>query len=564
MSRPTKKSRAVAGAHDELPDGGGRDRLSDLPDGVLGHVLSFLPLPDAVRSSELSRRWRGAWTHATALNLSDGQLQDRFLCFAGAALARYGGTGGSIPALNVTIGCRSNLGPATVAWLHDAMERVAGSIRVSVTAPGPLHLRTLPRRMKARSISLRLSGIVFYSGDLDLQETGGSAALGGLTELSLSAVHLPEGVRPFGEFLSSCCPRLRKLRLDRVSYGKGPWLWPLVLHMDLLEELELESIERCGELQVASANLRVLVVRFCFGSSVHRGKNHVVQISAPRLEAITWSDGDPIPAKHLSFIIDSGCRVRRLAGLRFYLAREESWSTSAMKLLAACSGVDHLSVCIDIPEHTRTSMFTQENLEYVPQLPNIGFLSVRVVAVLRFMRCTVAPSIFSFLRRCPNLTRLHIDLSMLHQSSRLNPELLMVPKDDDEPKVAELQQISDHGLCKLQGNQLELDALQEIRINGFMGTEHEMEVAELLFGVGATRPALERISVSFPQLRQCMNRSLPSEVGATRSAFKMASVSFPRLWRHMDGISAKMRAQFPLADGCWETNPRKGLTWTRT
>ncbi|OEL18423.1 hypothetical protein BAE44_0020557 [Dichanthelium oligosanthes] len=116
--------------------GGAEDRLSDLPDGILEHVLSFLPAEDAVRSSVLSWRWRGAWAHAPALNLSDERhLQGRFLSFARAVLARYGAR--DIPALDVVIGCKSNLGPGTPAWLHYAMERVVGSISVSVRCRDP-------------------------------------------------------------------------------------------------------------------------------------------------------------------------------------------------------------------------------------------------------------------------------------------------------------------------------------------------------------------------------------------------------------------------------------------
>jgi hypothetical protein len=70
--------------------GGGADRLSDLPDGVLELVLSFLPAADAVRTSVPSRRFRGAWAHAPALNLSDGLLKGRFLGFAREVLARRG------------------------------------------------------------------------------------------------------------------------------------------------------------------------------------------------------------------------------------------------------------------------------------------------------------------------------------------------------------------------------------------------------------------------------------------------------------------------------------------
>ncbi|OEL24700.1 hypothetical protein BAE44_0014284 [Dichanthelium oligosanthes] len=482
--------------------GGGDDRLSDLPDGILEHVLSFLPAADAVRSSVLSRRWLRVWTHAPALNLSDEHLQYRFLGFAREVLARYGAP--DIPALNVTIGCESNLGPDTAAWLRDAMERVVESISVTVTAPGPLEQLTLPRGLRAKSITLGLSGISFQHDPLVLPEPGAPTAFGSLTELSLSRVRLQERVRSLGEFLSSCCPGLRKLHLSK----------------------------------------------WCIYTEV--------EISAPRLEVVSWSGYLP---KHLSFLNGTQC-IRWLSGLCFYLPGKECRSTSAVRLLEMCSSVNYLSVCIDIPDSTTPSMLTQEELKHVLQLPNIRVLSLQLVAILRFISCPIAPIVFSFLRRCPNLTRLHIDLSMLHQFSRLDPEYLM---DNDETEVKKPWQSTDCNLWKACRDQLQQSSLREIRISGFMGTDREMELADVLFGVGAARPALERISISLlPQLRQGMDGSPVCGVGATSLAFRRMSMSFPQLVRHMDSIGVKMKAQFPLVGGYWETIPRKELMWTRT
>ncbi|CAL1353350.1 unnamed protein product [Linum trigynum] len=46
------------------------DRLSDLPDGVLHHILSFLDTKCAVRTSLVSKRWRFLWRDVPALNFS--------------------------------------------------------------------------------------------------------------------------------------------------------------------------------------------------------------------------------------------------------------------------------------------------------------------------------------------------------------------------------------------------------------------------------------------------------------------------------------------------------------
>ncbi|KAL7129572.1 hypothetical protein ABFS83_13G076400 [Erythranthe nasuta] len=52
------------------------DRLSDLPDSVLTHILSFLrPTKFSVRTSILSRRWRYLWTDAPVIEFF-GENQD--------------------------------------------------------------------------------------------------------------------------------------------------------------------------------------------------------------------------------------------------------------------------------------------------------------------------------------------------------------------------------------------------------------------------------------------------------------------------------------------------------
>jgi hypothetical protein len=57
-------------------------------------------------------------------------------------LAQYGAL--DIFLLNVAIGCHTNLGLATAAWLRHAMECIVESILVSVTTLRPLDWLTLP------------------------------------------------------------------------------------------------------------------------------------------------------------------------------------------------------------------------------------------------------------------------------------------------------------------------------------------------------------------------------------------------------------------------------------
>ncbi|KAK4268298.1 hypothetical protein QN277_024974 [Acacia crassicarpa] len=57
-----------------------RDRISDLPDSLLLHILSFLPAKEAVATSLLSKRWRPLWFSLPTLKLCRQDFQ-RFTFF---------------------------------------------------------------------------------------------------------------------------------------------------------------------------------------------------------------------------------------------------------------------------------------------------------------------------------------------------------------------------------------------------------------------------------------------------------------------------------------------------
>ncbi|PVH36588.1 hypothetical protein PAHAL_6G112300 [Panicum hallii] len=50
------------------------DRLSDLPDSMLHHIMSFLSAKEAARTCVLSQRWRLLWTSAPCLDISIDQF----------------------------------------------------------------------------------------------------------------------------------------------------------------------------------------------------------------------------------------------------------------------------------------------------------------------------------------------------------------------------------------------------------------------------------------------------------------------------------------------------------
>lgn len=50
-----------------------RDRISKLPEPILVHILSLMPLKSAIRTSILSSKWQGHWKHISITDLDFGE-----------------------------------------------------------------------------------------------------------------------------------------------------------------------------------------------------------------------------------------------------------------------------------------------------------------------------------------------------------------------------------------------------------------------------------------------------------------------------------------------------------
>ncbi|XP_042387004.1 F-box/LRR-repeat protein 25-like [Zingiber officinale] len=94
-----------------LSSKGEEDYLSNLPDELLIHILSFLPTLDSIRTSVLSRRWRHVWTSVPVIDFSYLQLKStmikRFFASRGdesASRLRLSG-----PSFNCDFNCESSM-----------------------------------------------------------------------------------------------------------------------------------------------------------------------------------------------------------------------------------------------------------------------------------------------------------------------------------------------------------------------------------------------------------------------------------------------------------------------
>ncbi|KAM3271285.1 hypothetical protein ACQJBY_041828 [Aegilops geniculata] len=128
----------------------GVDRLSSLPDELLHCVMSFLPMPEAVRTSLLSRRWRNLWASTPYIRIDhqdftgDGKLKK----FGDRLLLMRDGTTSLDEAWISTHNAADS--PACCEWIRQAIMHkvrllhVSASVLLDSTAMSPSqHLKTV-------------------------------------------------------------------------------------------------------------------------------------------------------------------------------------------------------------------------------------------------------------------------------------------------------------------------------------------------------------------------------------------------------------------------------------
>lgn len=112
-----------------------KDLLSNLHENILGHILSFLPATEAVRTSVLSKRWIRVWTSITGLRFNDSMLysgkrmsKEHFIHFVNSTLLHLGDS--SIPNVSLSLS-RFLYDPSQIsAWISSILEKGVQNLHI--------------------------------------------------------------------------------------------------------------------------------------------------------------------------------------------------------------------------------------------------------------------------------------------------------------------------------------------------------------------------------------------------------------------------------------------------
>ncbi|XP_072989780.1 F-box/LRR-repeat protein At3g26922-like [Typha latifolia] len=204
------------------------DRISGLPDGILHHVLSFLPLDGAVRTSVLSSRWRRLWCSNPVLRFkfSFDESDNRDVA---SIVDHCLHVCSPIPKLRSAIFPTHDAGDALTRWIRFAAERA---------------VEVLVIRRHYESPPFYLPPLLFECSSI--------------SSLKIQCSRFPSPMPPV------VLPSLQTLDFDRVDFSNGD-LNALLACLPSLENLTLTLCRSVSRLAISSPVMRELVVHKCFG-----------------------------------------------------------------------------------------------------------------------------------------------------------------------------------------------------------------------------------------------------------------------------------------------------------
>lgn len=295
----------------------GEDRISDLPDAVLHHILFSLPIKSIAKTSVLSKRWRYLWytfpdLDFTTINVpssinstpkvspnSHKKLHTTWSNIAGGAdfidqVLSLREKNSGIRFLRF----RANLSFSRLnSLIRGAVKHNVQELDVEVATNDYFNFpRSAISSNSLRVFKLKSKYPGFRLPPSSIMKNG----FRNLFSLSLSCIIMYEQPSLHDLFTDSSFPLLKKLNLENCS-------GLIYLHVScrVLEELTLESCYQLENLDITGPKLESLNVKSCFDSY---SSDTEVKINGPRLKRIIWSSNtitDQSCLENLSSLIEA-------------------------------------------------------------------------------------------------------------------------------------------------------------------------------------------------------------------------------------------------------------------
>ncbi|XP_059284133.1 putative F-box/FBD/LRR-repeat protein At4g03220 [Lycium ferocissimum] len=455
----------------------GEDRISDLPDAVLHHILFFLPIKSIAKLSVLSKRWRQIW-HAfpdldfTTINVPSSanstpkvgpnsrnkKLQNTNWTSIGGAdfidqvLSLHDKNSG-IRVLRF----RANLSFSRLnALIRGAVKHNVQELDVEVATNDYFNFpRSAINSDSLRVFKLKSKYPGFRLPPSSIMKNG----FKNLFSLSLSCIIMYEQPSLHDLFTDTSFPLLKKLNLDGCS-----GLMYLHVSCRVLEELILENCFQLEHLDITGPKLEKLSVKSCFDSYTSGTE---VKIVCPRLKRIIWSNNtitDQSCLENLTSLIE--------ALIGFFVLLED---LGAMKLRSMNDFLSGLS-------HSHSLVLENQSVEILSKNNHLAGISLRPFTKLRSLELQTGfhkhniPGLANLFRSSPATNTLILKITNEHniQRRKWNRDLWQLSNSGEER------------FWESQSNAMNsfLQHLKVVKIHGFSECESDVSLVKFLLKHG--------------------------------------------------------------------------------
>ncbi|KAK6229460.1 hypothetical protein SCA6_018411 [Theobroma cacao] len=253
------------------------DRISQLPDVLLQHILSFLPTKEAMATSILSKRWLWLWTSVPVLDLEDslfcksnGKLRTDFIRFVTEVLILN-----KVASLDkFRLKFHRVYPPSSVnTWLWAAAARGIQELDITIHEFSPL---------------LKLPCALFTAKTLHILKLTHGIVLDVPGTVSL--------------------PSLKVLHLALIKYASDASVSRLFAGCPVLQELLVQKFDgdNALALNISISTLKTLSISFSTGRGAHK-----LKINAPILEYLNLQDNLPLEydIENVSSLVEANVTV---------------------------------------------------------------------------------------------------------------------------------------------------------------------------------------------------------------------------------------------------------------